>query len=389
MLSYDEAAKGALSDIRVLDLSRLVAGNMTTHLLADFGADVIKIERPGAGDDLRNWRVEDVDIYWKVYARNKRSIALNIKDGPDRAILEHLIGSAQVLVENFLPGTLEAWGLGPEALHEINPKLIVLRISGWGQTGLYNDRPGFGTLVEAMSGWAWLNGDADGPPTLPPLAMADMVAGLYGASAVLIALRAVEANGQGQVIDVSLFEAIFSLIGAEAAQFRLTGTPSMRAGNQASHTAPRNVYPCADGRYLAISGSMQSMAMRIFDTIGRGELKDDLRFSSNDARIRNRDELNAIIGGFVGARTLAENLALFEAAGVTAGPVYSIADLVDHPYVQTRAAIVELPDAQMGSLPMHNVVARLSQSPGAFRRPAPKLDEHRAEILAELQAGEQ
>jgi crotonobetainyl-CoA:carnitine CoA-transferase CaiB-like acyl-CoA transferase len=275
--------------------------------------------------------------------------------------------------------------LGPEALHQRNPGLIFLRISGWGQTGPWRQRPGFGTLVEAMSGWAFMNGHADKPPTLPPLAMADMVAGLYGASAILAALRAVErGEGPGQVIDLSLFEPIHAMVGAEAAQVRLTGQATMRAGNQSSHTAPRNVYACADGAYVALSGSMQSMAERIFDTIGRPELKTDSRFVDNAARVRNRDALDAIIGAFIAGRDQAENLALFDAAGVTVGPVCSVADLLDHPYIRGREAIIEVADAEMGSMPMHNVIPRFSATPGPLRRPAPRVGEHNEEIRREL-----
>lgn len=386
MHSYDAQATGPLEGVRVLDMSRLVAGNMSTHVLADYGADVIKIERPGSGDDLRNWRCEDTDIYWKVYARNKRSFAVDIKSEEGKRDLLELIDTAQVLVENFLPGTLEKWGMGPEDLHRRNPDLIILRVSGWGQTGPYKNRPGFGTLVEAMSGWAYLNGHPDKPPTLPPLAMADMVAGLYGVSAVLTALRAVEVGQKGgQVIDLSLFEPILSIISSEALKYQLTGVPTERAGNQSSHTAPRNVYVCADGGYVAMSGSMQSMAMKILDTVGRPELKEDPRFATNDARVENRDELDEIIGSFIKERSQADNLELFEAAGVTVGPVCSIADLMNHPYVLEREVLVDLPDQDVGKVPMHNIVPRMSGTPGVFRRPAPQLGEHNDEIAQELE----
>ena len=372
--TFDAAATGPLAGVRVIDMSRLVAGNMTTHVLADYGADVIKIEKPGQGDDLRNWRCRGQEIYWKVYARNKRSFAVDLRSEEGRADLLDLLGSAQVLVENFLPGTLEKWGLGPEELHRVNPRLIVLRISGWGQDGPWSGRPGFGTLVEAMSGWAWLNGSADGPPTLPPLAMADMVAGLYGVAAVLTALRHVETGGgPGQVIDLSLFEPILSIIASEAAQVQLTGQPTMRAGNQSSHTAPRNVYLCADGAHVAMSGSMQAMAMRILDTIDRPDLKTDPRFATNDARVAHRDALDAIIGGFIVERDRDEVLSLFEAAGVTVGPVCSMAELMDHPYVTGREALVDLPDAEMGRVTMHNVTPRMSATPGFFPPPCPDL----------------
>ena len=384
-IPFTPDGRGPLDGVRVVDLSRLVAGNMTTHVLADYGADVIKIERPGKGDDLRSWRVEGVEVFWKVYARNKRSVALDIHDPDGREMLLRLVDTAQVLVENFVPGTLERWGLGPEELLARNPKLVILRVSGWGQTGPWRLRPGFGTLVEAMSGWAFMNGHADKPPTLPPLAMADMVAGLYGTAAILAALRAVElGDAPGQVLDLSLFEPIHSLIGAEAAQIRLTGAPTPRAGNQSSHNAPRNVYECADGAYVALSGSMQSMAERIFDTIGRPELKTDPRFVDNAARVAHRDELDTIIATFIAGRGQAENLALFEAAGVTVGPVCSVMDLLDHPFVEGREAIVEIPDRDLGSVPMHNIIPRFSATPAPFRRPAPDIGEHTEELRREL-----
>jgi crotonobetainyl-CoA:carnitine CoA-transferase CaiB-like acyl-CoA transferase len=384
MQKFNPDARGPLDGVRVLDLSRLVAGNMLTAFLADFGADVIKVEREGAGDDLRNWREADQDIYWKVYGRNKRSLVLDLKSDNGLARLKKLVRHSQIFVENFVPGGLEKMGLAPDRLLQLNPSLVIVRISGWGQTGPFSHKPGFGTLVEAMSGFAHLNGFPDKPPALPPLALADMIAGMYGAAGVLTALRVAEREGRGQVIDLSLFEPIFSTIASEAAKFKLTGEPTLRSGNQSSHTAPRNIYECNDGKFVAMSGSMQSMAMRIFETIGRPELKSDPRFKSNAARVANRDELDTIIGAFMRERSQSQNLALFEAAGVTVGPVCSVADLVDHPFIRGREAIVEIEDVEMGSVPMHNIIPRLSASPGGFRRPAPRLGEHTDEILSEL-----
>ena len=386
MKTFDPSLRGPLADVRVIDLSRLVAGNMLSAYLADFGADVIKVEREGKGDDLRNWREEGWDIYWKVYGRNKRSLVLDLKSDEGLSTLKRLLKHSHIFIENFVPGGLEKMGLGPDVLLEINPALVIVRVSGWGQTGPYKHKPGFGTLVEAMSGFAYLNGFPDRPPALPPLALADMIAGIYGAAGVLTALRVAEKEGRGQVIDLSLFEPIFSVISSEAAKSSLTGQATMRAGNQSSHTAPRNIYVCSDGKYVAMAGSMQSMAMRILDTIGRPELKTDVRFETNDGRVKNRDELDGIISAFIGSKTQDENLALFEAAGVTVGPVYSVLDLLDHPYAREREAIVELEDKDIGSVPMHNIVPRLSESPGGFRYPAPRVGEHTADILAELKS---
>jgi crotonobetainyl-CoA:carnitine CoA-transferase CaiB-like acyl-CoA transferase len=383
-VSAEDHPPGPLSGVRIVDLSRLVAGNMVTHVLADLGADVIKVEHPDRGDDLRRWRVKDVEVFWKTYGRNKRSIALDLKRDPDLQVLKRLLATAHAMVENFVPGTLERMGFAPEVLLETNPGLVVVRLSGWGQTGPYRDKPGFGTLVEAMSGYADLNGFADSPPCLPPFALADMVAGLYAAVGLLSALRHVEVGrGGGQVVDISLFEPIFSLISVTAGEFRLTGVPTRRNGNQSTHAAPRNLYPCLDGLYVAMSGSMQTMAERIFHTIGRPDLVDDPRFRTNDDRLRNRDALDAIIGEFIARRSRDENLALFAYAGVTVGPVHSVSELIGHPYIVGREVLVEMTD-ESGTLPTHNVVTRLSRTPGSIRRRAPSIGEDTASILSEI-----
>lgn len=384
MKKFDPMLDGPLKDVRVLDLSRLVAGNMLTLFLADFGADVIKIEREGKGDDLRSWREADEPIYWKVYGRNKRSVVLDLKSNDGLSTLKRLVRYSDVFVENFVPGGLEKMGLAPALLLEINPKLVIVRVSGWGQTGPYSHKPGFGTLVEAMSGFAYLNGYADKPPALPPLALADMIAGIYGAAGVMTALRVAEHDGKGQVVDLSLFEPIFSFISSEALKFQMVGEPTIRSGNQSSHTAPRNVYICSDDKYVAMSGSMQSMAMRIFDTIGRPDLKTHEKFCDNDVRVQHKDELDQIIGAFIVRRTQQENLEIFEHAAVTVGPVCSVADLVNHPYVVGREAMVMLEDADMGHISTHNIIPRLSTTPGTFRRPAPGLGEHTGQVLDEL-----
>ncbi|WP_248798152.1 CaiB/BaiF CoA transferase family protein [Pseudomonas sp. MWU13-2105] len=383
-MKYDKNNVGPLNDIRVLDLSRLVAGNMLSVYLADFGADVIKIERANTGDDLREWKEKGIDVYWKIYGRNKRSLALDLRSIEGMDVVLKLVKTSDVFIENFVPGTLEKMGLAPETLLEINPKLIIVRISGWGQTGPYKEKPGFGTLIEAMSGFAALNGFADKPPSLPPLALADMIAGVYGAAGVLTALHQVNRSKKGQVIDLSLFEPIFSVISSEAAKIQLTGIPTERTGNQASHAAPRNIYMCSDGKYVALSGSMQSMAMKIFDTIGKPELKRDERFIDNNARVKNREQLDAIIGRFMMQHTRDQALEIFEQAAVTVGPVCTVADLIDHPYTMGRQTIVHLPDEDMNTIPMHNIVPRLVGTPGGFRRPAPKVGEHNEEILREL-----
>ncbi len=376
---------GPLNGVRVVDLSRLVAGNMVSHMLADFGADVIKIERPGVGDDLRNWREEGIEIFWKVYSRNKRSVCWDLKSDEDKAKLLQLAATAHVFIENFVPGKLEALGLGPDVLFEANPNLIIVRVSGWGQTGPYRERPGFGTLIEGMSGYAHLNGFPDKPPALPPLATADMIAGLYGAYAVVAALRHTEVqSGRGQVIDLSLFDSMFSFVASEAVKYRVSGQVSVRAGNQAQHTAPRNVYRCGDGKFIALSASMQRMSERLLAAIGRPELNDDPRFRTNADRVRNRDVLDDIIQAFIQQRSLDENLRYFEEAQITVGPVLAMDDLLEHPYMAGRQVVTEFHDPDVETIPAHTPVPRLSRTPGTLNSPAPALGAHTHEIEAEL-----
>jgi crotonobetainyl-CoA:carnitine CoA-transferase CaiB-like acyl-CoA transferase len=383
VIRFDPARRGPLEGVRVLDLSRLVAGNMLSLQLADLGADVVKVEPP-RGDPLRDWLDAGQPLFWKVYARNKRSIVLELRSAAGKEALLRLAARADVLVENFRPGTLEAMRLGPDVLSARNPDLILVRISGFGQTGPYAELPGFGTLVEAMSGLAARTGFADREPVLPPLALADMIAGLYGANAVATALYARErGSARGQVIDVSLLEAIFSVLGPEAAIFRLTGTVKQRTGSGSSTTAPRNVYRCADGKYVAMSASIQSMAKRVFETIGRADMIEDERFRRNSDRVRNRALVDEAVGAWFARRTREKALEEMRAAGVTVGPVYDIGDAVEDAHFREREILVEAEDPDLGSLPMHNIVPRLSATPGVWRRAAPKLGEHTDAILAE------
>jgi crotonobetainyl-CoA:carnitine CoA-transferase CaiB-like acyl-CoA transferase len=293
-----------------------------------------------------------------------------------------LAETAHVLVENFKPGNLEKLGLGPDVLHQRNPSLVVVRVSGWGQTGIYASRAGFGTLVEAMSGFSAMNGFPDREPVLPPFSMADMVAGLYGATATMMALRQVEVNGgRGQVVDVSLFESLYSVIGPQAASYRLTGEVPPRTGSRSTTACPRNVYRTRDGRWLAISASTQVMAHRLFRLLGLERLIDDPRFATNSDRLRHVEELDVLIGEKIGARTLAENMDALVPEGLTAAPVCDIEQLLADPYIASREIVVEPFE---GSIPMHNVVPRLSDTPGAIRTPAPALGQHNRELLEPL-----
>ena len=377
---YAPEAQGPLRGVRVLDLSRLFAGNVLTQVLGDYGAEVIKVEPP-AGDTLRAWQTKGVSTHWKVYARNKKSLCLELRKPEAREILLSLVPSAALFVESFRPGTLEAMDLGPEKLLEKNPKLVVVRISGWGQDGPYRRRPGFGSLIEGMSGFAAINGFGDREPVLPPMYLADGFAGLFGASAALIALRAAEKDGNGQVVDLPLLDPLFAMLGPQAAAYRLTGKLKPRTGSRSTNSAPRNVYRCKDGLYVALSASTQKMAERTFSAVGRPELIDDPRYRTNAERVKHAAELDAIIGAFVAGKTQAENVAFFEQAEVTIGPIYDVSQIIEDRHFIEREILADYPDEDMGAFPMHHVVPRLLGTPGSIRSPAPKLGQHNREVL--------
>ena len=380
---FDPTAEGPLAGVRVVDLSRLVAGNMISLQLGDFGADVIKVEPP-QGDPLREWKEDGHSLFWTVYGRNKRSIVLNLREASDMAALKTMLAASDVFIENFRPGTLEEMGLAPELLLRANPNLIIVRVSGFGQTGPYAALPGFGTIVEAMSGFAYRTGFPDREPVLPPLALADMIAGLYGAMAVLTALYAIEqGRAAGQVIDLSLLEPMVSVLGPEAAIYQVTGKVKERSGSASNTASPRNVYRCADGQYVALSGSTPQVAKRIFEVIGKPEMNDDPRFRTNSDRVKHRDLVDAAVGEWFGRHGHDEALAIMREAGATVGPIYSIADIARDQHFVDRGIIVDVEDKDFGSLPVHNILPRLSGTPGTFRRPAPELGEHTAEVLRE------
>lgn len=384
----DSAVRGPLNGVRVLDLSRLVAGNMLSLQLADFGADVVKVESPREGDTLRHWREEidggaSLDAWWRVYGRNKRSAAMDLRDPQAMAALRTLIGSAQVLIESFRPGTLEGMGLAPEALHGLNASLVIVRVSGWGQSGPYRDLPGFGSLVEGFSGFAYKH-STDGVPRLPNMALADMVSGLTGAFATMVALREVEVNGgRGQVVDLSLLEPMLAIMGPDVTAHAVTGRVPDPSRKIAS---PRGVYLCKDRRWVAMSGSTDTMARRVLEAIGKGSLIDDPRFATNAARLENDSDLDRMIAAAIAAMDQQECLQLFRSKGVTVGPIYNAAALLADKHVADRGCYVSVEDGD--GIVMHDVTPRLSQTPGAIRRKAPAIGEHTSELLREAGVGD-
>ena len=374
-----------LENLKVLDLSRLAAGNMVSHMFADFGADVIKIEKPGQGDDLRNWQINDVSHWWAVYSRNKRSIALNLKDEEGLNLLKELVKSADVFIENFIPGTLEKWGIGPKELTKLNKNIIILRISGWGQTGLYKDAPGFGSLVEGMSGFASMNGEEGKGPLLPPLALADMVAGLTGFGAILMAILVSKTdNVGGQVIDLSLFEPLFSILGPWAASYQISGQVPPRMGNRSNVAAPRGIYKTRDNKFVSLSASMQSMWEKLAITIDAKELINDKRFITNTDRMNNQDDLDDVISKFILRYNRDDLLGIFSKEGITVGPVLDISEIIEHPYVIDRNILINQVNSEFGNILMHQAFPRLSKTPGKVSSSAPSVGEDTNDILKEI-----
>ena len=374
-----------LENIKILDLSRLAAGNMVSHMFADFGADVVKIEKPGKGDDLRNWKINGISHWWAVYSRNKRSISIDLKKDEGLKLLKELVKTADVFIENFVPGTLEKWGIGPEQLNELNKNLIILRISGWGQTGIFKNAPGFGSLVEGMSGFAAMTGEEKQAPLLPPLALADMVAGLTGFGAILMAILASKKNNTGgQVIDLSLFEPFFSILGPWAASYKISGKVPERIGNRSNVAAPRGIYKTKDNKYVSLSASMQSMWEKLALTIGSCDLIKDPRFLSNSDRLNNQDDLDKPISKFIKKYNRVEVLNIFSKEGITVGPVLDISEIIEHPYIQDREVLIDHFNREYGNVLMHQAFPRLSKTPGKIRHSAPSLGGDTDVVLKEI-----
>jgi crotonobetainyl-CoA:carnitine CoA-transferase CaiB-like acyl-CoA transferase len=364
------AEVGPLVGLRVLDCSTILAAPLICQVLGDFGADVLKIEHPERPDGMRGHgrSVDGHGLWWKEISRNKRTIGLNLGREQGAALLLDLVRDADVLVENFRPGTLERWGLGPERLHATNPGLVIARVTGFGQDGPYRDRPAFGTLVEAMSGFAHLTGQPDGPPTLPAFGLADSIAGMAGVAAVMMALYHRDARGgAGQVIDLSLLEPIVSAVGPAPTVYAKTGDVQQRQGNRSGNNAPRNLYRTSDDQWVAVSTSAEAIAKRVMHLVGHPEVIDEPWFATGAQRAEHADLLDAHVGGWIADRTQDEVIAAFDEAGAAVAPVYSAADLVADEQVQARQMLTEVDDPDIGALLQHNVLFRLSETPGSIR----------------------
>ena len=376
-----------LAGVRVLDAATLFAAPWAAAYLGEFGADVIKVEQPRVGDHQRRWgtRKDGQALFWKSIARNKRCVTLDLRKPRGAELFKRLAAQADVVIENFRPGTLEGWGLGYPTLAAENPGLVMLRVTGYGQTGPYSARPGFGTLAEAISGFSHLTGEPDGPPTLANLPVGDGFAGITGAFAVMVALYHRDVNGgRGQVIDLSLCEPLLRLAEPALLDFDQLGVALRRMGNRSAHVAPRNTYRCADGQWVALSASAQSIFERLTRAIGRPELADDPRFATNDARVANVVDLDRIIGDWMSARPRAEVLAAMERAEVAVGPVYDVPSIFADPHFRARGLLVPVQDPDFGEMRLMNVVPRFSETPGRLEHTGAQLGAHNAEVYGEL-----
>ncbi|ELZ69355.1 CoA transferase [Haloferax sp. Atlit-10N] len=370
---------GPLDGLVVLEAGSMISGPTVGRFMADFGATVIKIEHPAFGDHIRRFgpQKDGVGLWHKYLSRNKQSITLNISTEEGAAVFEDLVSEADLLIENFRPGTLERWGVGWERLSDVNDDLVMLRMSGFGQTGPYSERPGFGTLAEAMSGFAYLNGFPDSPPLLPPTGLADNIAALFSTFAVMFALYHRDVHGGGgQYIDTSLIEPIFGLLGPQPLRYDQLGEIESRSGNRSTSSAPRNVYRTGDDRWVAISASAQPLAERTFDAIDRPDLKDDPRFETNEDRLEHVDELDAIIQGWMDDHSREEVLAAFEEADATLAPVYNVEDILNDEHYAAREAFLTVDDPDLGEAVVQNAFPKFSETPGRVDHLGPSLGEH-------------
>ncbi len=373
----------ALAGIKVLDVATLFAGPMAATLLGDHGAEVIKVEHP-RGDPSRTHGAskDGIGLWWKMLGRNKKSLTLYLGSPEGQRLFRELAADADVIIENFRPGTLERWGLGYDVLAQDNPGLVLARVTGFGQFGPYSARPGFGTLAEAMSGFAALTGEPDGPPTLPPFGLADGVAALTTAFGIMTALHARRVTGRGQVLDMAIIEPLLTVLGPQITAYDQLGVLQPRTGNRSTNNAPRNTYQCKDGSWVAVSTSAQSIAERVMRLVGRPELIDEPWFAAGRTRAEHADELDEAVGSWIAARGRDEVVAAFEEAQAAVAPIYTAADIMADPQYAALGSVLRIEDPELGPLKMPNIPFRLSDTPGEIRTTGPKLGEHTAEILA-------
>ncbi len=376
--------RGALKGIRVIELGQLLAGPFCGQLLGDMGADIIKVEPPGAGDPMRDWGLGDDKVNWEVVARNKKSVSANLRVEDGQALVRQLVAKADVLIENFKPGTLEKWGLGPDVLHAINPGLIVARMSGYGQSGPYSDRAGFGGIGEAMGGWRYIVGEPDRPPSRMGISIGDTLTATYGCMGVLAALHARSSTGKGQVIDTALYEAVLQVMESLVPEYDHSGIIRERSGSLLRGVAPSNVYRCSDGHFM-IAANKDAIFVRLAEAMGQPELASDPRYATHIARGENQAELDTLINAWTSTMTIAEVDALMITHSVPAGKVYRAPEMIEDPHFQAREAIIEVETERFGKLKMQNVVPRLSATPGSVRTPAPSVvGQHNSEVYGGL-----
>ncbi len=379
-------APSALAGLKVLELGQLIAGPFAAKTLADFGAEVIKIEPPGSGDPLRKWRMlkDDTSVWWQVQSRNKRSLALDLRTPEGQALVRQLAQEADVLIENFRPGAMEGWGLAPDDLVASNPRLIVLRISGYGQTGPYRNRPGFGVIGEAMGGLRHLTAEPGRVPVRVGVSVGDTLAALHGVIGVLLALQHRHATGQGQVIDVALYEAVFNCMESLLPEYSAFGAVREAAGSALPGIAPTNAYRCQDGAYALIAGNGDSIFKRLMGLIGRPDLADDPALADNAGRVARVQELDEAIGGWTAQHPVQMVLDALEQASVPAGKIYTVADIAADPHYAARGMLQQVQMDDGSSLSVPGIVPKLSRTPGRHRRNAPQLGQDTDRILAEM-----
>ncbi len=380
----DDRTSPPLTGLRVVDASTILAGPLCCQVLGDFGADVVKVEHPADGDGLRGHgrQCDGVPLWWKEVGRNKRTIGLDLGHPDGAEVFRELAAGADVVVENFRPGTFERWGLAPAALRERNPGLVVLRLTGFGQKGPYASRAGFGTLAEVMSGFAHMTGEADGPPTLPAFGLADTICGIAGVAAVLMALRHREVRGgEGQTIDLDILGPIMTAVGPAPATYHHLGIVETRHGNRSTNNAPRNTYRTSDGSWVAVSTSAQRIAERVLELVGHPEVVGEPWFASGAGRAEHADLLDGMVAEWIGCRTRDEVMDAFLGAGAAVAPVYDARDLVEDPHVRETQMLLEVPDEDLGRVLMHNVLWRMSGTPGRIRFPGRALGADTDEVL--------